>query len=66
MVQGHLMTGEIRRRGLDAFSNTADERARSAVLLWFPCEQYYKGITIWINNLWEKSNMPAFNKLGRI
>ena len=54
------------RRRLDTFSSPEDEQARSAVLLRFPCEQYHKGITKWINNLWEESNMPAYNKLVRI
>ena len=52
-----------RRRGLDTFSSPEDEHARSAVLLRFPCEQYHTGITNWINNLWETSNIPACNKL---
>ena len=50
------------RRRLDTFSGPEDEQARSAVLQRFPCEQYHKGITKWINNIWEESNMPAFNK----
>ena len=37
------------RRRLDASSSLANEHARSAVLLRFPCEQYHKGITKWIN-----------------
>ena len=48
-------------RRLDTFSSPEDEQARSAVLLRFPCEQYHQGITMWINDLWEKSNMPAHN-----
>ena len=47
------------RRRLDTSSSTADEHARSAVLLRFPCEQYHKGIAKWINALCEKANMPA-------
>ena len=58
MAQGHLMTSEIQ--------DPEDEHARSAVLLRFPCEQHHKGITKWINDLWEKSNMPAYNKPVRI
>ena len=54
------------RRRLDTFSSPEDEHARSAVLLRFPCEQYHTGITNWINNLWEKSNIPAYNKPVRI
>ena len=50
------------RRMQDTFSSSADEQARSAVLLRFPCEQYHKGITKWIDNLWEESDMPAYNK----
>ena len=46
------------RRRLDTFSSPEDEKARSAVLLRFPCEQYHKG--------WERSNMPAYNKPIRI
>ena len=37
-----------------------------AVLLRFPCEQYHKGITKWIDNLWEDSKLPACNKPVRI
>ena len=47
------------RRRLDTLSSTEDEQSRSAVLLGFLCEQYHKGITKWINNLCEESNMPA-------
>ena len=54
------------RRRLDTFSSPEDEQARRATLLQFPCEQYRKGVTKWINSLWEDSNMPAFNKLVRI
>ena len=48
-------SGKTRRR-LDTFSSPEDEQARSAVLRRFPCEQYHKGITKCINNLWEESN----------
>ena len=54
------------RRKLDTFSSPEDEQARSAVLLRFPCEQYHKGITKWIDKFWEESNMPAYNKPVRI
>ena len=50
------------RRRLDTSSSTADEHARSAVLLRFTCEQYHKGITKWINARCEKVNMPADKK----
>ena len=50
------------RRRLDTLSSPEDEQARSAVLLRFPCEQYHEGITKWINNLWEESNMLADKK----
>ena len=53
------------RHRLDTFSSPEDEHARSAVLLRFPCEQYHKGMTKWIDNLWEESNMQANNKLVR-
>ena len=66
MAQGHLMTTEITRRRLDPPSNTEDEQSRSAVLFRFPCEQYHKGITKWIDNLWEESSMPAYDKPVRI
>ena len=58
-AQGHLMTIDTQDEGL---TSPEDEQARSAVLLRFPCEQYHQGITMWINDLWEKSNMPADNK----
>ena len=35
-------------------------------LLLFPCEQYLKGITKWIDNLWDESKMQACNKPVRI
>ena len=38
------------RRRLDTFSSPEDEQARSAVLLQFPCEQYYQEITMLIND----------------
>ena len=41
------------RRRLDISSNPADELARSAVLLRFPCEQYHKGL---------RSGSPIFEK----
>ena len=47
------------RRSLDISPNPDDEQSRSAVLLRFPCEQYHKRITKWINNVCEESNMPA-------
>ena len=50
------------RRRLDTSSSTADEHARSAVLLRFPCEQYHKGVTKWMNTLCEESSMPADNR----
>ena len=50
------------RRRIDTLSSTEDEQSRSAVLFRFPCEQYLKGITKWIDTLWEESNMPACNK----
>ena len=60
------MTVEIRGVDFDTFSSPEDQQARSAVLLRFPCEHYHKGITKWINDLWERSNMPAYNKPVRI
>ena len=54
------------RRRLDTFSSPEEEQSRSAVLLRFPCEQYLKGITKWIDTRWEESNMPACNKPVRI
>ena len=53
-------------RRLDTSSSTEDEQSRSAVLLRFPCEQFLKEITKWIDTLWEESNMPAYNKAVRI
>ena len=52
------------RRRLDTFSNPEDEQARSAVLLRFLCEQYHKGITIWINNLWENPTCQPTTNLS--
>ena len=66
MAQGHLMTVEI--RGVDLISSQAPKMNKHEVpfLLRFTCEQYHKGITKWINNLWEESNMPAVNKPVRL
>ena len=60
MAQAHLMTIGIRD------VSPEDEHARSAVLLLFPSEQYNTGVTNWINNFWETSNIPAYNKPVRI
>ena len=50
------------RRRLDTFISPEDEHARSAVLLWFPCEQYHTGMTNWINNLWKyQTFQPVIN-----
>ena len=46
---GHLMTIRNTRRRLDPFSGPEDKQSRSAVLLGFPCEQYHKVITKWID-----------------
>ena len=60
MAQGQLMTIEI--RGVDLILSQApkDEHARSAVLLQFPCEQYRAGVSMWINSVWDNSNIPAY------
>ena len=50
------------RRRLDTSSSTEDEQSRSAVLLRFPCEQHLKGITKWIDTLWEESNMQSLQQ----
>ena len=60
------MTTETQDAGLILSPVPEDEQARSAILLRFPCEQDHKGITKWINTLWEGSNMPAYNKRVRI
>ena len=62
MAQGSSDDSRNTRRRIDTFSSPEDEDARSAVLLGFPCEQYHKGITKWIDNLWEESNMSVHNK----
>ena len=54
------------RRRLDTFPSPEDEHARSTVLLRFPCEQHHKGITKWINDLCEESNLPADSRLVKI
>ena len=50
------------KQNYSALSSTEDEQPRSAVLFRFPCEQNLKGITKWIDTLWEKSNMLGCNK----
>ena len=64
--QGSSDDSSNTRRRLDTFSSPEDDHARSAALLRFPCEQYHTGISNWINNLWEKSNIPTYNKPVRI
>ena len=54
------------RRRLDPSSTAEDEQSRSAVLYRFPCEQYLKGITQWIDTFWEESGMLACNTHFRI
>ena len=54
------------RRRLDPSSSAEDEQSRSAVLFRFPCEQYLKGVTQWIDTLWDESGMLARNKPTRI
>ena len=67
MAQGHLMTIEIQDEDLiHSQAPKINKQSRSAVLLRFPCEQYHKEITKWIDNLWEESNLPAYNKPVRI
>ena len=50
------------RRRLDPSSSAEDEQSRSAVLFRFPCEQYLKGITKWIDTLCEESDLLACKK----
>ena len=54
------------RRRLDPSPNAEDEQSRSAFLFRFPWEQYLKGITKWIDTLWEEFGMLACNKPVRI
>ena len=54
------------RRRLDPSSSAEDEQLRSAVLFRFPFEQNFKGITKWIDTLWEESDVLACNKAARI
>ena len=56
MAQDHLMT-EIQGEDLIRSQAPEDEQSRSAVLLRFRCEQYHKGVTKWIDNLWEECNV---------
>ena len=50
----------------DPSSSAEDEQSRSAVLFRFPCEQYLKGVTQWIDTLWDESGMLACNKPTKI
>ena len=61
MAKGRLLTTGTQDVDLIRAQAPEDEQARSTVLLRFPCEQYHKAVTKWIHNLWEESNMPAFN-----
>ena len=54
------------RRRLDPSSSAEDEQSRSAVLKKLLCEQYLKGVTQWIDTLWDESGMLACNKPTRI
>ena len=35
-------------------------------LLRLPCEQYHTGVTNWINNVWEKFNVPSSTRPVRV
>ena len=66
MAQDHLMTIGIRDADL-IFPQALLMNMREVPSYYvFPCEQHHKGITKWIDNLWEESNMPACNKPVRI
>ena len=54
------------RRRLDTFSSPADEHARSAVFLRFPCEQCQEGVSAWIEKIWATTDATAFSKPIRI
>ena len=62
MAQGHLMTVEI--RGVDLIFSQAPKMNMHEVPSFYG--SHANGITIWINNLWEKFNMPAYSKPVRI
>ena len=54
------------RRRLDLSSSAEDAQSRSAVPFRFPCEQFLKGDTQWIDTHWDESGMLACNKPIRI
>ena len=66
IAQGHLMTIEI--QGVDLILSLVLKMNKHEVPSYYGsrCEQYHKGITKWIDNLLEESNMPADNKPVRI
>ena len=66
MAQGNLMTEEI--RGVDLIRSQAPKMNRHEVPSYYGpfSEQYHKGSTEKIHNLWEESILAAFNKLVRI
>ena len=54
------------QRRLNTSSSTEDEQSRGAVLFRFPCEQYLKGLTKWIDTLWEESNFWRVTDLSEV
>ena len=65
MAQGHLMTVEI--LGVDLILSQAPKMNKHEVPSYYGshANNTQNGITIWINNLWEESNMPAYSELVR-
>ena len=77
---GSTATGSLGSHGPGSSDDSRSTRRQTLILSLVPKinrhevpfyydslrEQYHKGITIWINNLWERSNMPAYNKPVRI
>ena len=50
MAQGHLTITE---------TQDVDSILSQALKMSMPCEQDQTGVTSWINNIWEKSDIPV-------
>ena len=59
MAQGHLTMTET--QDVDLIRSQAPKTNMHEVPS-FPCEQHHSGVSMWINGICEKCNIPAYNK----
>ena len=66
VAQAHLMTIDKQDEGLIRSQAPKINKHEVPSYCGSRANNTTKGITKWTNNLWEESNMPAYNKLVRI